>query len=31
MARLLLPKVLGRRGKAIVTAVDNWSKPKKHA
>ena len=27
MARILLPKLLGRRGKALVAAVDGWAKP----
>ena len=26
MARMLLPKLLGRRGRALVSAVDNWIK-----
>ena len=26
MARMILPKLLGRRGKALVSAVDNWIK-----
>ena len=26
MARMLLPKLLGRRGRALVSAVDNWMK-----
>ena len=26
MARILLPKLLGRRGRALVSAVDNWIK-----
>ncbi|MVB29872.1 lipopolysaccharide biosynthesis protein, partial [Klebsiella pneumoniae subsp. pneumoniae] len=29
MARVLLPRLLGRRGKALVAAVDGWLKPKK--
>ena len=29
MARLLLPKIFGQRGKALVNAVDGWAKPKK--
>ena len=29
MARLLLPKIFGQRGKALVNAVDGWVKPKK--
>ena len=30
MARLLLPKLFGRRGKAFVNAVDAWAKSKKN-
>ena len=30
MARLLLPKLFGRRGKAFVAAVDGWAKGKKN-
>ena len=26
MARMLLPTLLGRRGRALVSAVDNWIK-----
>lgn len=26
---VLLPRLLGRRGKALVAAVDGWLKPKK--
>ena len=26
MARMLLPKLLGRRGRALVSTVDNWIK-----
>ena len=26
MARILLPRLLGRRGKALVSAVDGWLK-----
>ena len=26
MARMLMPKLLGRRGRALVSAVDNWIK-----
>ena len=29
MARVLLPRLLGRRGKVLVAAVDGWLKPKK--
>ena len=29
MARVLLPKLLGRRGKALVNVIDGWIAPKK--
>ena len=29
MARVLLPKLLGRRGKALVKGIDGWIAPKK--
>ena len=29
MARVLLPKLLGRRGKALVKVIDGWIAPKK--
>ena len=29
MARILLPKLLGRRGKALVNVIDGWIAPKK--
>ena len=28
MARILLPKILGRRGKALVAVVDGWAAKK---
>ena len=28
-ARILLPKLLGRRGKALVNMIDGWIAPKK--
>ena len=30
MARVLLPKLLGRRGKALVNVIDGWIAPRKH-
>ena len=29
MARVLLPRLLGRRGKALVNVIDGWIAPKK--
>ena len=29
MARVLLPKLLGRRGRAMVNVIDGWIAPKK--
>ena len=29
MARILLPRLLGRRGKALVNVIDGWIAPKK--
>ena len=28
MARMILPKVFGRRGRALVAAVDSWARKK---
>ena len=28
MARMILPKVFGRRGRALVAAVDGWARKK---